>query len=194
MTTAYHRASRGFTLLELLVTVTAGVVLLALAPPSFIELIRGVRLKSQMYDFNGALELARSEAVKRGTWVTLCKSANQTSCGTGGTQWENGWIVFVDKNNNQTVDVGEDAPLRTAGALVAGYTMRAPSASTLAGYITFNAKGVSSAGGQFVLCKDAQINPARAVLVSLAGRITTAALHNNVPVNADGTDMTTCTP
>ena len=186
--------SRGFNLLELMITVGVATIIVALAPPSFNTVLQSVRLKSQMYDFNGALDFARSEAVKRGTWVTVCASAAQAACGPNGTQWESGWIVFVDPNNNHVVDVGEGPPLRAASALIPTYTLRGTSATTLASYITFNAKGVSSASGQFVLCQNGRINPARAALVGSSGRITDAQDHNGVPMNSAGGDMTTCTP
>ena len=116
--------SRGFNLLELMITVGVATIIVALAPPSFNTVLQSVRLKSQMYDFNGALDFARSEAVKRGTWVTVCASAAQAACGPNGTQWESGWIVFVDPNNNHVVDVGEGPPLRAASALIPTYTLR----------------------------------------------------------------------
>ena len=186
--------SRGFNLLELMITVGVATIIAMIALPSFSYILQNVRLKMQIYDFSGALDFARSEAVKRGTWVTVCASADQAACGPNGTQWESGWIVFVDPNNNHVVDVGEGPPLRAASALIPTYTLRGTSATTLASYITFNAKGVSSASGQFVLCQNGRINPARAALVGSSGRITDAQDHNGVPMNSAGGDMTTCTP
>jgi type IV fimbrial biogenesis protein FimT len=186
--------SHGFNLLELMVTVTIATIIAMIALPSFSFILQNVRLKMQIYDFNGALDFARSEAVKRGTWVTVCASADQAACGPNGTQWESGWMVFVDPNNNHVLDVGEAAPLRATSALISTYTLRATSATTLATYITFNAKGTSSASGQFVLCQNGQINPSRAVLIGTSGRVTSAPDHNGVPMNSGGTDMTTCTP
>lgn len=186
--------SRGFNLLELMVTVAIATIIAMIALPSFSYILQNVRLKMQIYDFSGALDFARSEAVKRGTWVTVCASADQAACGPNGTQWESGWIVFVDPNNNHVVDAGESPPLRAASALISTYTLRGTSATTLASYITFNAKGVSSASGQFVLCQNGNINPARAALVGSSGRITDAQDHNGVPMNSAGGDMTTCTP
>src|SRR6266478_9789562 len=186
--------SLGFNLLELMVTVAVATLIVSIALPSCSAIIQSARLKMQIYDFNGALDFARSEAVKRGTWVTVCASADQAACGPGGTQWESGWIVFVDTNNNHVVDAGEGPALRAATALTATYALRGTSATTLASYITFNAKGVSSASGQFVLCQNGNINPSVAILIGSSGRITAAQDHNGVPMDSSGTDMTTCTP
>jgi type IV fimbrial biogenesis protein FimT len=188
--------SRGFNLLELMITLAVAVIFVTIALPSFSGILQSVRLKTQIYDFNGALDFARSEAVKRGKWVTVCASAAQAACGPNGTQWENGWIVFVDTNNNHTFVAGEDL-LRATSALISTYTLRATAATTLAttnasyGYITFNAKGAPSASGQFVLCQNGLINPSQAVLIGTSGRITAAqVLHNGVPMDSSGADMT----
>jgi type IV fimbrial biogenesis protein FimT len=168
-------------------------VIATVAAPSFKAIIRAQRMATQIYDFDAAIHLARSEAVKRGDPVTVCASAAQTACGPNGTQWEQGWIVFVDKNNNQTVDGGEDI-LRATPALVSGYTLRATSSTTLTSYITINPKGQASATGIFILCEASALNPSRAVIVSTAGRISMAADHNGVAVDASGADITTCIP
>ena len=191
--TATRARCAGFTLLELLTAVAVAITFLAIVPPTFTSIIKSVRLKSQIYDFNGALDLARSEAVMRGITVTVCASANQTSCGPGGTNWESGWIVFVDSNSNQKLDGGETI-LRTGGALMANYRLRATSTTTLTSAIMFTAKGAPSASGTFVLCYLTAINPARAILINTSGLITAAQDRNGVPRNSDGTDMTTCTP
>ena len=56
---------RGFTLLELMVTVTVLGVLLGLAVPSFTAAMRNNRIVSQNNEFIGALNYARSEAIRR---------------------------------------------------------------------------------------------------------------------------------
>jgi type IV fimbrial biogenesis protein FimT len=186
--------SRGFTLIELLVTVAVATIFLAVVPGSFTSILKSVRVKAQMYDFNGALDFARSEAVKRGAYVTVCPSTDQATCGPSGTNWEAGWIVFTDPNNNHTVDAGEGPPLRASTALLAQYTLRGTSATTLPNYITFSAKGAPSASGVFILCMNGNIKPSRAILVGTSGRITAATDDNGVPMTSGGTDMTTCTP
>src|SRR6185295_6225393 len=116
--------------------------------------VRTSKLTTQIYDLFGGLTLARSEAIKRGTTVTACASANQTACGgTSGCNWQQGWIVFVDANNNHVVDTGEEI-LRATPALATGYTLCANSSTTLNTYLTMNAKGSPSATGMFILCED----------------------------------------
>ncbi len=101
---------RGFTLIELLITVAVLGILSALAGPSFVDLIRNNRVASIASEMAGAINIGRSEAVRRGTTVTICKSANPgastPSCTTSGT-WEQGWLVFVDKGTAGSYAHGE---------------------------------------------------------------------------------------
>jgi type IV fimbrial biogenesis protein FimT len=184
-----------FTLLELLTTVVVVAIVAAIAVPSYRMIIQSGRLTTQIYDFAAALNLARSEAVKRGFAVTVCPSTDLATC-TGSTNWEQGWIVFVDVNSNQTVDTSDarEVVLRASGALVSGYTLRATSATTLPGYVTVNPKGIPSKTGVFILCENGALNPSRAILVSITGHIAIAGDDNGVPIDASGADMTSCTP
>lgn len=84
---------RGFTLIELLVTITVLVVLLAVAVPAFDSIRLSSRLNAYSTSLVAASQLARSEAIKRNASVTLCASADGSTCATDG-RWEAGWIVL----------------------------------------------------------------------------------------------------
>jgi type IV fimbrial biogenesis protein FimT len=76
---------RGFTLIEMMVTIAVMAILLSLAVPSFRESALTSQLRSASTDLLSAANLARSESVKRRAIVTLCVSnADQTACGAGG--------------------------------------------------------------------------------------------------------------
>jgi type IV fimbrial biogenesis protein FimT len=83
---------RGFTLVELMVTISVLAILLAIAVPSFSEVMPSSRLRSYANDFVASTTLARGEAIKRNSVVNLCASSNGTSCMGN---WEQGWIVLV---------------------------------------------------------------------------------------------------
>lgn len=185
----------GFTLGELMVTLLVLVVVAALAAPSYRSIILHARLTTHIHDFAGALNLARSEAVKRGYRVTVCPSTNQTSC-SGGTQWETGWIVFVDVDGDQTVDTGDsrEEVLRATTALASAFTLRGTASSSVATHVTINPKGQLSGTGDFMLCENMAADPSRAVIVNTVGRIVIAEDQDGVPIDAAGNPMTDCTP
>lgn len=91
---------RGFTIIELMVTVMILAVLLSLGVPSFVKLIRDQRVKTAVGDVYASLVFARSEALKRNTFVALCaKNSDGSGCGNT-TDWSKGWIVFLDPDDN----------------------------------------------------------------------------------------------
>lgn len=99
--------NQGFTLIELIMVITISGILLTVAVPSFNLTIKNTRLDSHASRFISDLSFARSEAIKRGERVTICKSNNKTNC-TNSDGWEEGWIVFVDDiNENAQVQPGE---------------------------------------------------------------------------------------
>ena len=79
-----RRLGSGFTLVELVVTVTILVILISIAAPAFAALIASQRASNAATDVYMALTIARSEATKRAVNVTL-------SPATGG--WKNGWVI-----------------------------------------------------------------------------------------------------
>lgn len=85
--------ARGFTLIELMVTLTILGILTLLAAPSFNEAILGNKLAGFSNTFVASAQLARSEAIKRNNAVTLCRSADGQTCAASGT-WQQGWIVM----------------------------------------------------------------------------------------------------
>lgn len=90
-----HMKNSGVTLIELLIAVAVLAIGAVLAIPSFTELVKNNRLTSASNNLVRALQLARSEAVKRNAPVTVCRSQDQAQCKTG-SGWTDGWIVFVE--------------------------------------------------------------------------------------------------
>lgn len=106
MTSLTGNRSRGFTLIELMVTITILAVLAAMAAPSFNSAILSNKLTGFANSFVASAQLARSEAIKRNAVVRVCRSADGASCASSGT-WQQGWIVFNDIDNDGVVDTNE---------------------------------------------------------------------------------------
>ncbi len=114
-----NKRSQGFTMAELMVTVAIIGVASAIALPSYQNMVIDGRVSAQANDLMAGLLLSRSEAVKRNTRVTMCKSSDGATCATTAADWSMGWIVFVDGGVAGAVD-GTDTILRVQGKLPVG--------------------------------------------------------------------------
>ncbi len=166
----------GFTLLELMITLAIAAILLSVGVPSFRTLIKDSHLTTANNDLVTAFNVARSEAVKRGLRVTVCKSANQTSCATS-NNWDQGWLVFTDENNNGIYNSATETLLRVHGAMEASVT--AVGGGTVASNVSYVSSGKSQqAGGGLqsgtILVRDERAGPyGRNLTISQTGRVNT---------------------
>lgn len=169
------QASRGFTLIELMVTLSVAAILMMVAVPSYREFIQSNRMSTQVNLLLSDLNAARSESVKRRVPVTLCKSANQTSCSSSGG-YEQGWIIFADHDRDGAVD-NDDMILRTQDATGTDLTIRGK--TPIQNRISFFDSGNVSTSGSIIFC-DSRIQvfstdrvKARAIIISQPGRFRT---------------------
>ena len=115
---------RGFTLVELMVTLAVAAVLVTLAAPSFKRTIQSNNMSSTVNTFMADMRFARSEAIRRGGRVILCRAeapeAATPSCapdaGSTGKGWATGWIIFHDVDASGNWSAG-DATLRVQGPI-----------------------------------------------------------------------------
>ncbi len=96
---------RGFTAPELIFTLSTAVLLLGYGLPSVIQLVQSVRLGSITQEFLNHYALARTYAQLSHSAIHLCSRSNN-QCSES-PQWSEGWIVFMDSDNNKQVDDGE---------------------------------------------------------------------------------------
>lgn len=103
---------RGFTLVELMVTLAVMAILMGIAAPAFVDFVRAVRASSTVSALNGALSLARSEAVKRN--VRACVYS---------ADWSAGWSVRIDSNSNSSCSDNTDVEIRAFSGISATSTL-----------------------------------------------------------------------
>jgi type IV fimbrial biogenesis protein FimT len=164
--------SSGFTLLELLTALTIGSIVIVVGVPSFQGVMSNQRLTASTNEMVTTLNLARSEAIKRVTYVTVCKSSNGTGC-TAGSAWEDGWIVFANISSATpgAVDVGDEI-IRVLPALHQSISLTA--IGNIGNFLTFRPSGsigttVANFSGTLTTCDDRGASNARGIGMFPAG-------------------------
>lgn len=161
------RAAHGVTLIELVTTVGVMLVVLGVAVPGLYGLIEGNRVTSAVNRIVTHLHTARSEAVTRGRRAALCPSRDNTTC-SGGFDWSDGAILFVDDNGDGTRQPGE-ARLRSLPGSPAGIEILTSSGRRR---IVYEPDGsvLGGSNATFRVCSRRDARRNRAVMVSLPGR------------------------
>lgn len=171
--TTASRTSKGFTLVELMIVLAIVSIMLGTGAPAMSSVIRSVQLGNASNDLLWSLLVARSEAVKRKSRVTVCKSGDGHSCTQGGS-WEQGWLVFQDADDDGQPTQGERI-LQYAPPLSA--EMRMTGNLPLANYVSYGPTGTTKSlnggfqAGTITLCRrSAEPADARQIIVSSSGR------------------------
>ncbi len=167
----------GFTLIELLVTFAVAGILFAVAAPAFRTFLQSDKMLTESNTLAISFNMARSEAIKLDTTVSVCPSADGATC-TGTAEWAKGWIVLP----------ATGAPISVTGALPSGTTLTEKNSQTA---VTYNSSGVAATlplAAQFTLCDNRGAQYARYVEVSpYSGRV---ASSNTVGQSLSGTALT----
>jgi len=163
-------SNQGVTLIELLVTLSLIAIVLSLAAPSFRELMLNNQRASHINAMMASLNLARAEAAKRGAEAVVCitDGASPPDCDTGATQWEDGWLVVVDRDKDGTVTRADgDLILEAHEALQRGVTFRGN--ANVSWRVPYSSRGTST-NGTLTLCDSRGQGSARGIVVYYTGR------------------------
>jgi type IV fimbrial biogenesis protein FimT len=131
--------ARGFTLIEVLITVAIASALMALGVPQFTQALKTQQSNSEMVNLQNDMLFARTEAVKEGQYVSICV-ANSTMSGCGTGTWNSGWIIYANPGGSATATYssGTDVILRKQPAFTTTDTIATNPTTTL---VTFNRDG-----------------------------------------------------
>lgn len=97
--------SRGFTLVELMITIAVLAIGSALAYPSFSNVIKSNRVATSTNSLIAAFNLARSEAIRSNRGGGVCPSSGGVQC--DGADWNKGFIAFTDVDNSGAWSAGD---------------------------------------------------------------------------------------
>lgn len=173
------RRQAGFTLIELMVALAVFAILVAVAVPNFRTTIENNRRSTTVQGLLGALQLARSEAIKRGNPVSVCAADphNADSCGT---DWSSGLLVFSDLDGDGSVTVNtsssvcdddQDCIVRVTEPVASGISY----ASTPADAVTYLASGLVADTAAFTIaidsCTSTNAKRARKVSIGITGTV-----------------------
>ncbi len=111
------RSVRGFTLMELMVTLTVAAVLGILAAPSLRLYLVTQQVRNASFDLTSALSYARSEAAKDNNYVII-------SAVNG--KWQNGWKIQDINCNILQTQAAYDSTSVTLSDWRTGYPLPAP--------------------------------------------------------------------
>lgn len=166
-----NKNNHGFTLIELIVTISVISILAVAASPNLGSFLTRNKLTSQTNNFVSSLSLARSEAAKRGGRITVCiGNPAQNACDGVSTSWESGWISFVDLDSDSVIDAGETI-LNVNNDVSGDTTIR--STEHLRS-ITYRGDGSTSAAGTFRICDSEGNTRAKAINIMGSGLISQA--------------------
>lgn len=147
---------RGFTLIELMVTLAVAAILFTVGIPSFRDFIMNSRLVGNANEFAAAINLARSAAIKqqRNAYITS----------VSGTDWSDGWTVWVDNNSNNAQDAGE--VVRVTDAMDANTTFTSGAKTQF----RYSPQGLVDGPDTLTICDDRAGEIGRVIDISAAGR------------------------
>lgn len=148
----------GFTLLELMITISVLAILTAIAYPSMRDFLKRNRVISVSNSIQSDLQTARGEAAATRKYVSICplSSAGATTCAMTSGSYDLGWLVYTSTTPFTTYNSTTDTLEHVAPATT-GISIR----SSYAGVLTYNARGeflvsgTADPTGTFMTCAKA---------------------------------------
>ena len=165
--------ARGVTLIELITTISIMAIVTAIAAPTFSDLQRNAQRTTAVNSFFHGLFLARSESIKSGQVVTICKSIDGSNCNSTAA-WHDGWMIFVNTDRDDLPERDEGEAILHVGSRWDGGTIT----SNRAAY-SFRPFRQAVVNGTIIFCDPRGSAHARAIIISHTGRPRVAQRDSN---------------
>ena len=161
------KTTKGFTLIELIVSMTIMAILTGYGIPTFQQLKLNSIMDSERNRLTGSFQYARNVAITNQSYVIVCPSLSGKQCDNK-SNWHEGWIVFSDINKNRNVDK-EDVILRFEDAMRGKINA---TASVHRQKIRFNNVGFSPGTNVSInFCDKRGKDDAKSIIINNAGRV-----------------------
>ena len=150
--------SKGFTLVELMVTIAIAALLLSIGVPSFTSMYEATRSANEIQKINDLFAFARNQAVNYGATVTVCPYA-ASPCGN---DWSKGFSVYIEKNGSKKV-------LKVIDGFNSKDTisLTGPTDKT----VNFTSDGLVSTETSIIYCPSGESDGSKSIKISTSGLI-----------------------
>ncbi|MBS0214690.1 MAG: GspH/FimT family pseudopilin [Proteobacteria bacterium] len=118
-----RKPQSGFTLIELMACLAIVTLIAGIGGPSLNRLLRQHRAGTALNALTADLALARVAAISRGKAVTACPSRDAATC-MDDLDWTEGWLVFVDGDNDRRLGAGEQVLATQQASRTPGLQLR----------------------------------------------------------------------
>ncbi len=164
-----YRCAHAYSLYDTLVSLTVAGTLAATGIPAFQQIVSSQRLTVAANELLTAINLARSEAIKRGERAVLCPSRNGSRCLPANehhTPWQQGYLLYMDSNASRELDA--DEPVLMIFEPPPGVSIHS---SRYRDQLSYLPSGLAPGSNlTFTLCPDRGRGSGRKVVVSNTGR------------------------
>ncbi|UML94731.1 GspH/FimT family pseudopilin [Shewanella xiamenensis] len=158
--------SKGFTLVELMVTIAIAALLLSIGVPSFTAIYEATRSANEIQKINDLFAFARNQAVNYGSTVTVCPYA-ASPCGN---DWSKGFSVYIEKNGSKKV-------LKVIDGFNSKDTisLTGPTDKT----VNFTSDGLVSTETSIIYCPSGESDGSKSINISTSGLIKEGSDNQN---------------
>lgn len=174
---------KGFTLIELMISVSLVSILTSIAIPNFNEFMSRMRVDNEIYQLQRLLLIARNSAINTNQNVTVCPIDVNSNCST---DWQKNIIVFIDTNNDNTYspDLNEVIIRRKTSVKINDRLQYGLRRSRIKFAPTGRTTGWGS-NGTLKYCPQGLPEFSRAIVIATSGRF-----YSSTDIDNDGKDET----